>query len=206
MFIIISSIFSQESEIDTGTLIGPENILIINNNSIEWDEIVEILFVNPISGNEIYYTGAYYRGEGIFWINSNGNKAEILKTYIRYGPMVKWHGNNIVEIYIPIGSPFRHSYFYDFRDDTLSPPVNFPIYYDIENDYIIAVRDGGLDLYDLKNIVIRKKYDFEENISALYLLVFSDYELVIENKRLYFKFKIHTRDMDIEQEYIFDYN
>jgi hypothetical protein len=189
-----------------GTLIGPEDILNIDNNAIEWDEIVEIIFVNHISGNEIYYTGAYYRGEGIFWINSHGNKAEILKTSVRYGPMVKWHGNNIAEIYIPTGSPFRHSYFYDFRDNTLSPPISFPIYYDIENDYIIAVRDGGLDLYDFKNAAIRKNYDFEDNISALYLLIFGDYELVIENKRLYFRFKIHTRDMDMEREYIFDYN
>jgi len=204
MFIITLNVFSQE--IDEGTLIGLNDILDINNDYIEWDRVVVKIFVNPTSKNEMYYTGAYYRGEGLFWINLQGNEIEILKTYVRYGPMIKWHGENIAELYIPTGSPFRHSYFYDFRDNKLSPAVYFPIYYDIENDYIIAVRDGGVDLYDFKNIVIRETYDFEDNISVLYLLTFGDYELMIENKKLHFKLNIHTQDIDIEQEYIFDYN
>ncbi|MDR2922700.1 MAG: hypothetical protein LBU85_05090, partial [Treponema sp.] len=81
-----------------------------------------------------------------------------------------------------------------------------PIYYDIENDYIIAIREGGLDLYDFKNIVIRKNYDFEEDIPVLYLLIFGDYELTIKDKKLHFRVKLNIKEINIEKEYIFDYN
>jgi len=204
MFIITFSIFSQEFEIDRGTLVGPENIL--NINDIEWDETVEIIFVNPISRNEIYYTGAYYRGEGLFWINLHGNETEILRTYLRYGPMIKWHGENIVEIYIPTGSPNRHSYFYNYRYNILSSSINFPIYYDVANDIIIAIEHWGLDLYSIKNTDIIRTFNFEESIPVLYIFVFGNYELRIEDNKLYFRFEIKTGDIDIEREYIFDYN
>jgi hypothetical protein len=51
----------------------------------------------------------------------NNNKREvILETYIRYGPKIIWHGENIAEIIVPTGSPFTHSYFYDFEDNQIS--------------------------------------------------------------------------------------
>ena len=81
MFIVTFNMFSQELEIDRGTLVGPENI---------------------------------------------------------------------VEIYIPTGSPNRHSYFYDYRYNLLSSSISFPIYYDIVNDNIVAIGEGGLNLLGLK--------------------------------------------------------
>jgi len=201
LFLIAFDIFSQDSDIDRGKIINSnENI---NVYDIEWDEIVEIEFKNQVSNNVIYYIGAYYRGKGSFWINLNGTRIEILNTHIRYGPMIKWYGESIAEIFIPTGSPFRYSYFYNFKNNILSPSVDFPIYYDIENDYIIAIRDGGLDLFDFRNIFLLKNFDFDEDISALYFLTFGNYEIKIENGNIYFRIDINTRDININKEYIF---
>jgi hypothetical protein len=170
-----------------------------------WEEIVEKVFTNKISGNKIYYTGALYRGSGVFWTYDNNERINILETGVRYGPMIKWHGEFIVEIFIPTGSPFRHSHFYDFRDNMLSPRVDFPIYYDINRDYIISLVDGGLDLYDFKNTLLIKNYWCEEKFSALYLLVFGKYEIKILHNELHFNIIIDTPDINVNRNYIFEY-
>jgi len=105
LFLIAYDVFSQDSDIDRGRIINSNGN--INVYDIEWDEIVEIEFKNQVSNNVIYYIGAYYRGKGSFWINLNGTRIEILNTHIRYGPMIKWYGESIAEIFIPTGSPFR---------------------------------------------------------------------------------------------------
>ena len=122
--------------------------IIINGieNYSNWEEIVEKKFINYETGFEIYYTGAWYRGEGIFWIIVNGNRVNILKRNIRYGPRIKWHGENIAEIHIPTGSPFTHSYYYDFSDNTLSEPYPFPIYYDIDNNFVLIWGNEDFEL------------------------------------------------------------
>ena len=199
LIVTIIYTFCQENEFDRGIVIkGSEDVS-------DWEKLIEKKFINTETKFELYYCGAWYRGRGIFWVIIDGNKVSVLETGIRYGPIVKWHGGYIAEIFIPTGSPNRHSFFYNFRNNTLSPQINFPIYYDVSNDFIIGITDEGLDLYDLNNMIIKGNYNFEENIPLLYLLVFGTYELKIEDKFLLFNFKIKTSDIDLEREYIFDY-
>jgi len=118
LFLSNTNLFSQEIY---------ENNKFINSGKI-WDEadigkiidkndlIIEKIFENNI-GNKIFYMGAENHGNGIFYIQHNGNRTVILETYIRYDSRIIWHGENIAEIIIPTGSPFTHSYYYNFMDN-----------------------------------------------------------------------------------------
>jgi hypothetical protein len=161
------------------------------------------LFKNNVSGNEIYYTGSYYRGNGCFWIKNNGTKQIVLETYIRYGPTIRWHSENIAEIFIPTGSPFRHSYFFDFLDNKISDAYMFPIYLDPEKNLVILINEGCLDVYDFKNNMFIRRYTFDEDTRVLNLLVFGSYKIKIENNKLYFTYEENFDDT--KGIYIFDY-
>ena len=197
-----SSIFAQDYiEPDTGELISR-----LNDEPYQLGLLVEIKFLNTESGEEIYYTGNASRGNGVFWINKNGNRIDIIETYIHYEPMVRWYGLYTVEIFIPTGSPFRHSYFYNFRNNKLSQRIDFPVYYDINNDYVIAMVNNGLDLYDLKKNQKIREYRCEEDFDVLYMLVFGEYNIRIINNKLFFDFDIDTRNVNIIGNYIFEIN
>jgi hypothetical protein len=150
----------QQPEISENIHIEQESIEDNYIKKVEWDDVIEKVFVNPISKNEICYTGAYYRGDGLFWTYSNGHKTEILETYISYGPEISWHGENIAEIVIPTGSPFTHSYYYDFIEHTLSEGYDFPMYYDVDNDFILIWGDQDFELYNAKTNELVKTYDY----------------------------------------------
>jgi hypothetical protein len=201
--IFFINIFIYADEIDEGIFLNDKYNQLDWGNS--WGETVEKVFVNRISANKIYYTGALFRGEGVFWVYKNNERVNILETSIRYGPMIKWHGEFIVEIFIPIGSPFRHSYFYDFRNNILSPSVNFSIYYDNDKDYIISLVDGGLDIYDFRHTLLIKNYRCEIKFSVLYLLIYGKYEIKIIGNELHFNIVIDTLDINVNENYIFEY-
>ncbi|MDR0604045.1 MAG: hypothetical protein LBG80_07065 [Bacteroidales bacterium] len=139
---------------------GDDGILInrIDNRELNEDMTLEKLFVNKISDKKIYYIGAEYKGNGIFWIYTNEKKEIILETTIRYGPKIIWHGENVAEIIIPTSSPFTHSYYYDFEDNKISTRYDFPIYYDIENKIILVWGNIDFELYDIKTNEIMKIY------------------------------------------------
>lgn len=147
------------------------------------DEIIEKVFTNKISGEKIYYTGPD-RGEGDFWVYHNNKKAVILNEYVKYGPMIIWWGGNIAEIFLPTGSPFRHSYFYNFRNNRLSEAYGFTVYVDPDKEYAIEWRDGGLDVYDLKDDSLIKQYEFDGDITTPY--PYGDYDIIIKNNKLVF--------------------
>jgi hypothetical protein len=203
IFLIFSyNLFAQDYiEPDRGVIISS-----LNNEPFGLGRIIEVRFLNNESGKEIYYTGNDSWGTGVFWIIKDENRVDIIETYIRYQPMIKWHGLYIVEIFIPTGSPNRHSYFYDFRNNTLSQQINLPVYYDVNKDYVIAMVDDGLDLYDIKTNRKIKEYRCEEGFGALYMLVFGDYNIRITDNKLFFDFIIYTRDVNIIGNYIFEYN
>lgn len=133
-------------------------ILLNGAERIDDDTIVVRLFENQESNRRIYYTGANYRGRGVFGVDNNGVRNIILETGIRYGPAIFWHGGNIAEIIIPTGSPFTHSFFYDFEDNRLSSSYYFPMYYDIDNKVILVWGDEDLELYDIKTDELLRTY------------------------------------------------
>ncbi len=132
-------------------------------NEYDADIITEKVFKNSVSGNEIYYTGANYRGPGIFWINDGGRKTIILETHIRYGPRIIWHDGYTVEICIPTGSPFTHSYFYDFEKGILSDRYDFPVYYDPDYKVLLIWGEQDFELYDIKTNLLINQYNHRRN-------------------------------------------
>jgi hypothetical protein len=189
------------------------------------DEIVEKIFGNKISENKIYYTGVLYRGKGTFWVYANDEKLIVLDTDIRYGPMIKWHGEHLAEIYIPTGSPFRHSYFLDFRDNFLSDAYGFIIYVDKDYDNIIELGDGCLNMFNLRNNTLIKRFVFnkifvekyfaEEHgqevfayrlISANELLINGKYDIQkINRNTLIIKYDIKSSDHETSGEFVYEY-
>jgi hypothetical protein len=130
-----------------------------SGDEIERDAIVEIEFVNQDSQNKIGYTGAYYRGMGLFWTYVNGNKTEIVETGVRYGPWICWQGEHIAEIVVPTGSPFTHSYYYNFIENTVSERYSFPLYYDVDTNYVLVWGRWDFELYDVKTNALIKTYE-----------------------------------------------
>lgn len=135
---------------DSGTILENTNIV---------PDYIEKVFENNI-GNKIFYKGPEYRGYGIFEVENNlGLKTAILETNIRYGAKIIWHGEHIAEIPIPTGSPFTHSYYYDFNDNTISRAYNFPLYCDTDNNFVLVWGNQDFELYNIKTNVLLKVYD-----------------------------------------------
>jgi hypothetical protein len=132
--------------------------ILLNETGAEENRIAEILFENKESNMKMYYTGSDYRGHGVFWIYKNSQKEIILETNIRYGPAIFWHNGTVAEIIVPTGSPFSHSFFYDFEDNQLSSAYSFPIYYDINNKVVIIWGVEDFELHDIKTNEILKTY------------------------------------------------
>jgi hypothetical protein len=82
---------------------------------------------------------------------------------VRYGPAIKWHGNNIAEIHIPTGSPFSHSYFFNFNDRKLSERYDFPVYFDIFNNVVLVWGNQDFELYDIKTNELIREYNLRRN-------------------------------------------
>jgi hypothetical protein len=164
IFFLLPSAFSQD--VDENRLQGiterfhngdDGTVLSKREGADEHENIVEIVFCNPSSNKKIYYIGADFRGDGIFL--AYNNKEIILEIPIIYGPKIIWHGEDIAEIIVPTGSPFTHSYFYDFEDSQISLPYDFPIYYDIENKAVLVWGNVDFELYDIKTNNILKIYN-----------------------------------------------
>jgi len=155
--LLCQNIFTQDNkftnlsklwrEADTG--------IIINNNGVT----IEKVFENSI-GNKIFYIGAQERGNGIFYIQQNGNRTVILETYIRYDSAIIWHGENIAEIIIPTGSPFTHSYYFNFSENKISENYYFPMYYDTVNNYVLVWGGEDFEIYDVKTDELIRLYNY----------------------------------------------
>ena len=187
ILLLIIIIISCNKNIENNNVINSEKIIIFNEteynnykdygviiNTLDNSElegynlhgiksIVEKIFVNNYSGEIIYYIGAEYRGEAVFWIFENGYKKIILETHIQYGPLIIWHGNNIAEIFIQTGSPFRHSYYFNFVYNRISDKYYFPMYLDTENLTVLIWGDIDIELYDLNNNELIQQYSFRRN-------------------------------------------
>ena len=98
-------------------------------------------FINPLNENIVIYRGDEYHGTGKYYFIEDNKEILIIETECYYGPQVFWYGNDIIEIYIPFGSPFNGSYIYNSKTKSIS---NF-----IENiltvfadDNILVCSDG----------------------------------------------------------------
>jgi hypothetical protein len=190
------NVFSQEStedsnftdlgsiwqEADRGTIITErpdDTVAEIDDDAM----IVEILFENNY-GKKIFYEGAKYRGYGTFYSERNGERIAILETPIRYGPAIIWHGENVAEIIIPTGSPFTHSCFYNFSENKLSERYDFPVYYDIENDYVLIWGIQDFELYNVLTNTFIREYEYRRNIGGNFntLAPIIDWFIEKENK------------------------
>jgi hypothetical protein len=184
----VTYIFAERHyEIDSGIYINTSVEIIKQYENIwdlPWDIVVEKMFSAKPSENKIYYEGADYRGSGKFWIEKDGTKRIILEEYIRYGPQIVWHSQNIAEIFIPTGSPFNHSYIFDFDTNTLSEGYPFVMYVDIDRNYVMFWEDDNIHVFNFRNNNEIKKYNFRADTGIYSLWPYFDYNFILEKNHI----------------------
>jgi hypothetical protein len=180
--------------------------LLIINTYLYCEDTIKKEFVCPESNNRIIYEGELCKGNGKYYVYENEIKRMIVDEYIKYDPIVKWYGKDLAEIFIATGSPFYHSYFYNFKNKHLSASYNFVIYVDLKNEYVITCDDGKLVVYDLRTDKTVKEYKIDDRIEPCSLLVFAKYSIDVINNKLKFNYSIDTKDEKWNIDYMFDYN
>ena len=127
-------------------------------------------------------------------------KKIILQTNIRYSSKIIWHGENIAEIPIPTGSPFTHSYYYNFQNNTLSVAYNFPIYYDIENNHVLIWGNEDFELYSLETNELIHVYDYRRNVGLTAFWPYIRYYIKRDNEKT---IQLHWEDLENNKRGIF---
>jgi hypothetical protein len=126
-----------------------------------FDTVIEKEFVHPVSNYKLYYTGENTQGEGQYWIWDNNDKEVILKAYFRYGPMIKWHGEYLVEINCSAAN-IGGAYFYDYKRKLVSDHYSFYFYLDLDKDTVICFDDGCLIMYNIFTNGQMAVFEFDE--------------------------------------------
>jgi hypothetical protein len=135
---------------------------------------------------------------GKFYNNSLETGNIILEEYLKYGPLVKFLSNNIVELKVPTGSPNYHCYYYSFEGNKISHSFNLPIAYDITNNLVAVLDMYSLKIYDV--FTKKEKYSFEDDlIEPMSLLVFGNPEAKFIGNKFLVKYKYDKQV--IEREY-----
>ena len=201
-FLSYNNIFSQENLVKNKFInSGWEEAdigVIINKN----DLIIEKIFENNI-GNKIFYIGAENHGDGIFYIQRSGNRIIILETYINYDSKIIWHGENIAEIIIPTGSPFRHSYYYNFFENKLSEKYYYPMYYDIDTNYVLIWGIEDFELYDVKANELIRIYNYRRKSGLTIVYPIINWYMGKENDVIIMYWE--DWDKNISGEFIFNF-
>jgi hypothetical protein len=112
-------------------------------------EAMEAEFPSPDGGFVIRYSGADHFGEGAFSYEREGASVEILRSYLRYGPMVNWLSDRYAEIKVPTGSPDSGSYVFDRDRGLLSKWYSLPIAIDGNGAYIACLEDARVLVFDI---------------------------------------------------------
>jgi hypothetical protein len=106
-------------------------------------------FISPGKSCQLTYEGAESNGDGVFYDTTGGKKKVVHKGYLRIGPIVNWMSNSIAELQISEGSPSYHSYYYDCREQRISPSYSLPIAFDAQNKIIATLEQEEIVFYRL---------------------------------------------------------
>ena len=108
----------------------------------------------------------------------------------------------MAEIFIPTGSPFNHSFFYDFKENKLSIRYDFVLLVEGENDLVVTSDEGFLKLWNLRNNQLLDSFPVD-NIDPLTLFTFAKYSISLTHNTLIFYYSIKTKEENWSKEYQF---
>jgi hypothetical protein len=153
--------------------------------------MVEREHMNVNSRNKIYSRGSNLGWSNCqFWVYINGEKREILNHWARYGAMIRWFGDNIAEIYIPVGTGMWHSFFYNFRTKKITKDYDFSMYIDSINERIIIWAEGDIEVYDLNHDTLLRNYHFSNYTGLNYFLPYINWEFLVRGRELIFTYDV----------------
>jgi hypothetical protein len=190
----LSSLFSQENAVvqDEGIILSSDNINLRFHKyySTELDITVEKVFMNKISGKQIFYTGVPNSGEGIYWVINNGIKKIINNRNDRYFPKIFWHGEYIVEIFNSGNVSFYSVIYYNFLSDTIVEVLE-PYCVDSKKYLAIGKFLERIILYDLLDGKILIDNDIYADIGIEYNTPFS-FEIILEDNRMIINYTLNN--------------
>jgi hypothetical protein len=131
-------------------------------NNVFCDNINKI-FSSPNNINKIEYEGMDRRGVGTFYNNYKHNINKILTIELgAIGPQINWYGDYIAEIYNYLGTNFHRSYFYLYKYNKLTPPINQVIYVIPDMEIIFDCNDWvHINIRSLVSSKILQTIEFE---------------------------------------------
>lgn len=99
-------------------------IIFFSSNKVFCENINRI-FYSPNKINKIEYEGMDRFGFGTFYKNYKYNDNIIITVELgAIGPQINWYGDYIAEIYVHLGTNFHCSYFYLYKYNKLTTPIN----------------------------------------------------------------------------------
>jgi hypothetical protein len=189
----LSPLFSQENVVlDEGIILSSDNINLRFHKyySTELDITIEKVFMNKISGKQIFYTGVPNDGEGIYWVINNGIKKIINNRNDRYSPIIFWHGEYIVEIFNSGNVSSYSVIYYNFLSDTIVEVLE-PYYVDSKKYLAVSKTLERIILYDLLNGKILINNDIYADIGIEYNTLFS-FEIILEYNKMIINYTLNN--------------
>lgn len=171
---------------------GIAYVLLILAAAVGAQEAVEREFASPDGGFVIRYAGMDRFGEGVFSFERDGKTVELLKGYLRYGPMVNWLSDRYAEIKVPTGSPDTGSYVFDRDRGILSKRYSLPIAIDPNGLYVACLDDGRILVFDIFSGALARTIPLPA-LEPLSFLVFCSPKGAILDSRL---FRLEWRNPD----------
>ena len=192
VFFLSINLYSQSTydrEIDFGNQINVVKIFDDKGNYTHL--IVESEHMNVNSRNKIYSKGSNWGWDDYqFWTYIDSKKHEIINHYVRYGPWIRWYGENIAEIYIPVGTGMWHSFFYNFRTQKTSKSYPYSMYIDSINERVIVWAEGDIEVYDLNTDRLLRNYHFSDYTGINYFLPYINWEFLVRGRELIFTYDV----------------
>lgn len=170
----LNNLLEKEEEVKT-----KKNIEYLNFN----EETIKREYASPKGINKLFYEGHARFGWGTFYKENFEFGNEILEVNVAaVEPSLRWHGDNIAEIYIYTGPGFFHSYIYSFEYNIITPQLPYVI--DVLPDDFLIINTIDMDSFNISTIVPHKLVQ-KINVDGLY----GDH-LIYNIKNRYFRFKV----------------
>jgi hypothetical protein len=215
IFILVCyTVFSDEPVYDKGTILSWDDTNLQFYKDFLLDELgrtAEMIFVNKISGRQIFYTGVATGGEGVYWIKDGEMKKEISKRYNRYFPSILWHGADIAEIMSSGNSSMYELVFYDFTYNTTTEVVGPHYVVDADKHLVVCTVLERVMVLDLRNSEIVLNIDFYEAVNAEHPIDYHTYTTIrpdigIDSNRLIINYNFNYDGKEIKDTKIYEFN
>ncbi|GHU73368.1 hypothetical protein FACS189450_13030 [Spirochaetia bacterium] len=214
VFILLCYTVFPDSIYDEGTILSWDDTNLQFHKFFQPDELgrtVEMVFVNKLSGKQIFYTGVRGDGEGIYWIKDEKTKKIISQKNSRYNPGIWWHGGDIAAITRSGNASHSEVVFYDFSYNTTAEALGPNYVIDADKHLIVYILLERIIVLDLTNSETILDIDFYKAINAEHAIDYSIFgrirpDIKIDDNKLVLGYSFNDNGKKIEGNMIYEFN